>query len=103
MATLAFQTNPALFFLMKDPSLEIKQFMGDKVQKESFECTELDLHLQFRQFMRLGIGSRRSIEMQEFRHMLEEIIKSRGIERFSKEGDINQWYRGIRVKKSLSM
>lgn len=103
MATLAFQTNPALFFLMKDPSLEIKQFMGEKVQKESFECTELDLHLQFRQFMRLGIGSRRSVEMQEFRHMLEEIIKSRGIERFSKEGDINQWYRGIRVKKSLSM
>ncbi len=41
--------------------------------------------------------------LQEFRHMLDEIIKSRGIERFSKEGDINQWYRGIRVKKSLSM
>lgn len=103
MATLAFQTNPALFFLMKDPSLEIKQFMPENKQNENFECTELDLHLQFRQFMRLGIGSRRTVEMQEFRHMLEEIIKSRGIERFSKDGDINQWYRGIRVKKSMMM
>ena len=103
MATLAFQTNPALFFLMKDPSLEIKQFMPENKQNENFECTELDLHLQFRQFMRLGIGSRRTVEMQEFRHMLEGIIKSRGIERFSKDGDINQWYRGIRVKKSMMM
>ena len=53
--------------------------------------------------MRLGIGSRRTVEMQEFRHMLEEIIKSRGIERFSKDGDINHWYRGIRVKSNLAL
>lgn len=103
MATLAFQTNPALFFLMKDPSLEIRQFMPANKQNEMFECTELDLHIQFRQFMRLGIGSRRTVEMQEFRHMLEEIIKARGIERFSKDGDINHWYRGIRVKSGLSI
>lgn len=103
IATLSFQTNPALFFLMKDPSLEIKKFAHPTKQHEVFEATELDLHLQFRQFMRLGIGSRRVIEMQEFRHMLDEIIKARGIERFSKEGDINQWYRGIRVKSNLKM
>lgn len=103
MATLSFQTNPALFFLMKDPSLEIRQFMAPNKKNETYEATELDLHLQFRQFMRLGIGSRRVIEMQEFRHMLDEIIKSRGIERFSKDGDINQWYRGIRVKSTMKM
>lgn len=98
LSVLACQTNPALFFLMKDPSLELKMYMPESKQKEIFECTELDLHLQFRQFMRLGIGSSKVIEMQEFRHMLDEIIKVRGIERFSREGDINQWYRGIRIK-----
>lgn len=103
MATLAFQTNPTLYFLEKDTSIEIKSKMPDSKQKEIFECTELDLHLQFRQFLRLGIGSRRNIEMQEFRSMLDEIIKSRGIERFGKEGDINQWYRGIRIKNALTM
>ena len=98
LSVLACQTNPALFFLMKDPSLELKMYMPESKQNEMFECTELDLHLQFRQFMRLGIGSSKVIEMQEFRHMLDEIIKVRGIERFSKDGDINQWYRGIRIK-----
>lgn len=98
LSVLACQTNPALFFLIKDPSLEIKKFVKGERQNELFECTELDLHLQFRQFMRLGIGSNKTIEMQEFRHMLDEIIKSRGIERFTKDGDINQWYRGIRIK-----
>ena len=72
--------------------------MKPEKQNETYECTELDLHLQFRQFMRLGIGSNKAIEMQEFRHMLDEIIKKRGIERFTREGDINQWYRGIRIK-----
>ena len=77
--------------------------MPESKRGELYECTELDLHLQFRQFLRLGIGSRRNIEMQEFRSMLDEIIKSRGIERFSKQGDINQWYRGIRIKNALTM
>ena len=103
MATLAFQTNPTLYFLEKDNSIEIKSKMPESKRGELYECTELDLHLQFRQFLRLGIGSRRNIEMQEFRSMLDEIIKSRGIERFSKQGDINQWYRGIRIKNALTM
>lgn len=98
LSVLACQTNPALFFLLKDPSLEIQSLMKPEKQNEVYECTELDLHLQFRQFMRLGIGSNKAIEMQEFRHMLDEIIKKRGIERFTREGDINQWYRGIRIK-----
>lgn len=104
MATLAFQTNPALYFLEKDPNIEIKSKLNLPENDHSiFECTELDLHLQFRQFMRLGIGSRRVVEMQEFRAMLDEIIKSRGISRFGKEGDLNQWYRGIRLKNPLNM
>lgn len=103
LGVLAFQTNPALFFLMKDASIEIQKNMPESKQDELYECTELDLHIQFRQFMRLGIGSRRVVEMQEFRHMLDEIIGSRGIKRFSKPNDINHWYSGIRVKKSLSM
>lgn len=98
LSVLACQTNPALFFLLKDPSLEIAKYMKLERRKEIYECTELDLHLQFRQFMRLGIGSNKTVEMQEFRHMLDEIIKSRGIERFTRDGDINQWYRGIRIK-----
>ena len=98
LSVLACQTNPALYFLLKDPSLEIRSLMKPEKQNETYECTELDLHLQFRQFMRLGIGSNKAIEMQEFRHMLDEIIKKRGIERFTREGDINQWYRGIRIK-----
>lgn len=100
---MAFQTNPTLYFLEKDNSIEIKSKMPESKRGELYECTELDLHLQFRQFLRLGIGSRRNIEMQEFRSMLDEIIKSRGIERFSKQGDINQWYRGIRIKNALTM
>lgn len=103
LGVLAFQTNPALFFLMKDSSLEIQKNMPESKQNELYECTELDLHIQFRQFMRLGIGSRRVVEMQEFRHMLDEIIGSRGIKRFSKAGDINHWYSGIRVKKDMTM
>lgn len=98
LSVLACQTNPALFFLIKDPSIEIQKYMPENKQKEVYECTELDLHLQFRQFMRLGVGSNKNVEMQDFRHMLDEIIKSRGIERFTREGDINQWYRGIRIK-----
>lgn len=101
MATLAYQTNPALFFLVRDPTLEIAKYMPVEKQKEVFECTELDLHLQFRQFMRLSIGSSKNIEMQDFRHMLDEIIKSRGIERFTREGDLNQWYRGVRIKNAM--
>ena len=102
MATLAYQTNPALFFLVRDPSLEIAKYAPSTAkQNEIYECTELDLHLQFRQFMRISIGSNKNIEMQDFRHMLDEIIKTRGIERFSREGDLNQWYRGIRIKNSM--
>ena len=101
MATLAYQTNPALFFLVRDPTLEICKYMPEAKQKEVYECTELDLHLQFRQFMRLSVGSSKNIEMQDFRHMLDEIIKSRGIERFTREGDLNQWYRGIRIKQTM--
>ena len=106
MATLAFQTNPAVYFLEKDPSIEIQSkvvLKNEAAKHEIFECTEMDLHLQFRQFLRLGIGSRRNVEMQEFRSMLDEVIKSRGIRRFSKENDINQWYSGIRVKNALKM
>lgn len=103
MSTLAFQTNPALYFLEKDPNLEIQSKMPAEKQGELFECTEMDLNLQFRQFLRLGIGSRKNVEMQEFRAMLDEIIKSRGIKRFSKEKDINQWYSGIRIKNALKM
>lgn len=101
MATLAYQTNPALFFLVRDPTLEIAKYMPPEKQREVFECTELDLHLQFRQFMRLSVGSSKNIEMQDFRHMLDEIIKTRGIERFTREGDLNQWYRGIRIKQTM--
>ncbi|QHJ78657.1 MAG: hypothetical protein [Caudoviricetes sp.] len=103
MATLAFQTNPALYFLEKDPNIEIQSRLGEEAQDQLFECTEMDLNLQFRQFLRLGIGSRRNIEMQEFRSMLDEVIKSRGIKRFSKPNDINQWYSGIRIKNALKM
>ena len=102
MATLAFQTNPALYFLEKDPNIEILS-KTPGAESQLFECTEYELHLQFRQFLRLGVGSRRTIEMQEFRAMLDEIIKSRGIKRFTKEGDVNQWYQGIRIKNAMKM
>lgn len=102
LATLACQTNPALYFLIKDPSLELQKFAPEAKKNELYECSEMDLHLQFRQFMRLGIGSNKTIEMQEFRHMLDEIIKSRGIERFTKPNDLNQYYRGIRIRAALS-
>ena len=92
----------SMSLLEKDPNIEnLSKTPG--AESQLFECTEYELHLQFRQFLRLGVGSRRTIEMQEFRAMLDEIIKSRGIKRFTKEGDVNQWYQGIRIKNAMKM
>lgn len=92
ISTLAFKINPVLYFLDRDHHIEIKP---------GLECTEMDLHYQFRNFHRIKFGSMKNIDIQQFREMLAEGIHARKISRFSKPNDLNEWYSGIGIVQGL--
>lgn len=90
---LTYTTNPVLYFLEKDPSLEFRA--GAEVSEET-------LWYKFRAFFSQAVGGRNNYDMPAFRGMLEEVMGDFKIEIISKVGDVRTYYRGVCIDGDIS-